>query len=106
MQSPIDSAIRCALGYGSSLTMYPLDIFLSYEKMASVRCCAAIIHGLDDGVVPPRCGRALHALSSDPFEPCWLEGYGHNDMPYDPVFMYAISFLAFLKRREGATPET
>mmetsp|Transcript_10594 Transcript_10594/g.31864 ORF Transcript_10594/g.31864 Transcript_10594/m.31864 type:complete len:287 (-) Transcript_10594:9-869(-) len=98
LQSPIDSAIRCALGYGSSLTMYPLDIFVNYEKMPQVRCPTAIIHGLSDTIVPDRCGKALHKLAPNPFEACWLEGYGHNDMPYDPLFMYAISFLAKLKR--------
>ena len=77
---------------------YPLDIFVNYEKMPQVRCPTAIIHGLSDTIVPDRCGKALHKLAPNPFEACWLEGYGHNDMPYDPLFMYAISFLATLKR--------
>ncbi|KAK7233746.1 palmitoyl-(protein) hydrolase [Aureococcus anophagefferens] len=36
LQSPLESAIRCALGYGSSLSMYPLDIFKNYEKISVV----------------------------------------------------------------------
>ncbi|KAH8058323.1 palmitoyl-(protein) hydrolase [Aureococcus anophagefferens] len=96
--SPLESAIRCALGYGSSLSMYPLDIFKNYEKIENVVCKAAIIHGTSDNVVPCKGGVALHDALQNPYEPCWLEGYGHNNMPYDRVFLYARCFLGELNK--------
>ena len=98
LQSPLESAIRCALGYGSSLSMYPLDIFKNYEKIEAVVCKAAIIHGTSDNVVPCKGGVALHDALQNPYEPCWLEGYGHNNMPYDRVFLYARCFLGELNK--------
>ena len=98
LQSPLESAIRCALGYGSSLSMYPLDIFKNYEKIENVVCKAAIIHGTSDNVVPCKGGVALHDALQNPYEPCWLEGYGHNNMPYDRVFLYARCFLGELNK--------
>ena len=93
LQSPIDSAVRCALGYGSSLALRPLDIFVNYEKMASVPCKVFILHGSDDEVVPLRCGRALHELAPVAAKPAWVPGYGHNNLPHDTVFHHVGVFL-------------
>ena len=43
-------------------------------------------------------GVALHDALQNPYEPCWLEGYGHNNMPYDRVFLYARCFLGELNK--------
>ena len=78
--------------------MYPLDIFKNYEKVTHVSCKVAIIHGTSDNVVPCKGGVALHDALQNPYEPCWLEGYGHNNMPYDRVFLYARCFLGELNK--------
>lgn len=103
LQSPLESAFRAAVGYVSSHTMYPLDIFRNYQKIAHVDCPVAIIHGTDDHVVPCDGGKNLHHASKDAFEPCWLEGYGHNDMPYSKIFAYLTKFLDHLNARADGT---
>ncbi|KAJ8600334.1 hypothetical protein CTAYLR_000655 [Chrysophaeum taylorii] len=96
LQSPLESAIRAALGYVSSHTMYPIDIFRNYEKMHKIQCPVAICHGMTDVVVPCDGGKNLLAAAPHPFPPCWLDNYGHNDMPYSKVFAYLNAFLASL----------
>jgi len=101
LQSPIDSAIRCALGYGSSLALRPIDIFVNYEKMAKVSSRVFIMHGTDDDVVPLRCGRALQKLARHSTDPAWIPGYGHNDIPHDTVFHHVGVFLDALAGGDG-----
>ncbi|KAJ1453654.1 Alpha/Beta hydrolase protein [Pelagophyceae sp. CCMP2097] len=100
LQSPIESAIRCALGYVSSLTLYSIDIFCNYEKMPLVRCPVAVVHGTADAVAPLHGGRNLHGQAMKPFAPMWLDGFSHNDVPYDKVFQYLRDFLRSLKAME------
>jgi len=57
----------------------------------------AILHGKMDTVVPLGNGQALHAKLANPFEPLWIEGRGHNDMPYMECFQYIRRFLDSLK---------
>ena len=99
LQSPIESAIRCALGYVSSVALHPLDIFRNYEKIASIACPIAIVHGEADTVAPISGGKALLRQARQPFRPLWLPSCGHNNIPADRVFAYMREFIAELKGR-------
>ena len=109
LQSPLESGIRCAIGTISSCTLYPLDIFRSYQKIDSVKCPVLIMHGTEDEVVPCDNGRALYAaLETRPnhqdlhYDPIWIPGRGHNDLPEMECLDHCRRFLAFLKGRQEA----
>lgn len=109
LQSPLESGIRCAIGTISSCTLYPLDIFRSYQKIDSVKCPVLIMHGTEDEVVPCDNGRALYAaLENRPnhqdlhYDPIWIPGRGHNDLPEMECLDHCRRFLAFLKGRQEA----
>lgn len=93
LQSPLESGFRGVLGNVVSMVGYPLDIFRNYEKVDKIIAPVAIMHGIEDEVVPCENGRALHKLLQKPFEPLWLQGYGHNNMPQEICFNYAKKFL-------------
>mmetsp|Transcript_25557 Transcript_25557/g.55875 ORF Transcript_25557/g.55875 Transcript_25557/m.55875 type:complete len:275 (-) Transcript_25557:177-1001(-) len=104
LQSPLESGIRCAIGRFSSCTLYPLDIFRSYQKIDSIKCPVLIMHGVEDEVVPCDNGKALYeALETRPnhkdlhYDPVWIEGRGHNDMPEMECLDHCRRFMAFLK---------
>ena len=84
------------MGYVSSLSLYPIDIFRNYEKICRVCAPVAVVHGTADAVVPCACGRALAALAPKRYTPYWLEGFGHNNMPYEAVIAYLNAFLVAL----------
>jgi len=97
LQSPIESGGRAVLGYWASVAAYSLDIFRNYEKIDQIKAPVAILHGTADTVVPLGNGQALHAQLQKPYEPLWIEGRGHNDMPYGECFHYIRRFLDSLK---------
>lgn len=96
LQSPLESGARAVLGHVTSVLGYYLDIFKNYEKISKISAPVAIMHGTSDEVVPVSNGKALHAQLQRAYEPLWLEGYGHNNMPQDVCFDYVKSFLRFL----------
>mmetsp|Transcript_1782 Transcript_1782/g.5995 ORF Transcript_1782/g.5995 Transcript_1782/m.5995 type:complete len:289 (+) Transcript_1782:117-983(+) len=102
LQSPLESGVRCAFGYVSSVVLGSVDIFRNYEKIDRVECPVAVVHGTNDSVVP--CAGAKNLLdqakkreekTNKPsfVRERWLDGYGHNDMPYDQVFNFLHDFL-------------
>mmetsp|Transcript_8305 Transcript_8305/g.14723 ORF Transcript_8305/g.14723 Transcript_8305/m.14723 type:complete len:270 (+) Transcript_8305:74-883(+) len=93
LQSPLESGARAVIGPVTSWMGYYLDIFKNYEKIGKIRARVAIMHGTADEVVPCHNGKALHASLQRPYEPLWLDGYGHNNMPQDICFDYAKDFL-------------
>lgn len=102
LQSPLESGARAVLGRFTSWVGYHLDIFRNYEKIEKICAPVAILHGTSDTVVPCDNGRALHAKLQKPFEPLWLEGYGHNNMPQERCFRYIKRFLDELQRPGSA----
>jgi len=92
LQSPLESGARATLGYAVSCVGYPLDIFRNYEKIGKIQAPVAICHGMNDEVVPFDNGKALHKKCKKPFEPYWMIGKGHNDMPERDVCKYARAF--------------
>ena len=102
LQSPLESGIRCAMGTCSSMALHPLDIFLSYAKAEHITCPVFIIHGQADRVVPCANGQNLYnILQNRPcanevaYDPVWLEGRGHNDMPEDECLEHCKTFIEY-----------
>jgi len=104
LQSPMASVAGVAFGGCKCVTAaaYSIDIFRNYEKIGRIRAPVAIIHGTDDRVVPMADGRELHSMLQNPFEPYWVRGRGHNDIPIDTVCRYIGDFLeALLEEAEA-----
>jgi len=93
LQSPLESGARAVLGHVTSFVGYYLDIFRNYEKIGKITAPVGIMHGTADEVVPCANGKALHAQLQRPYEPLWLEGYGHNNMPQGICFDYVKDFV-------------
>lgn len=93
LQSPLESTNHAALGKAASCCCSSVDLFRNYEKIGDVHCPVLIMHGTDDRVVSIRNGKALHDACSCSAEPLWLEGCGHNDMPYELCLSRLRSFL-------------
>lgn len=94
LQSPLESGARAVIGPVVSFIGYPFDIFRNYEKIRKVTSPVAIMHGTADEVVPCANGKALHASLKNPYEPLWIEGFGHNNMPQDVCFRYTKQFIS------------
>lgn len=105
LQSPMASVAGAAFGGCQCATAaaYPLDIFRNSEKIGRIRKPVAIIHGTDDYVVSVGNGRELHSLLQNPFEPHWVRGHGHNDIPVDIVCEYIGDFLEALLEEAETT---
>eukprot|EP00929_Paragymnodinium_shiwhaense_P044969 TRINITY_DN23034_c0_g1_i1.p1 TRINITY_DN23034_c0_g1~~TRINITY_DN23034_c0_g1_i1.p1 ORF type:complete len:269 (-),score=42.99 TRINITY_DN23034_c0_g1_i1:135-941(-) len=98
LQSPLESGGRI-FSHMLSVVAYHLDIFRNYEKVPNVRCPIAIMHGKCDRVVPVTNGETLYELVPNKYQPLWVEGHGHNDMPQDMCFRYAKGFADHLARQ-------
>ena len=105
LQSPLESGIRAVIGYYTSYGLYPLDIFRNYEKISSIECSVFIIHGTKDTVVPCDNGRSLYkqlkeerpkTKSSSHYEPLWINGVGHNDMPENIIISEISKYLHWI----------
>lgn len=106
LQSPILSGGSVLLGPNTASSIArPFDIFTNYTKIGQIERPVGIIHGTEDQVVPVSHGERLHALCRDPFEPEWLKGYGHNDVPPRMSDNYAKKFLAWLRRTKVIATE-
>ncbi|KAL1496756.1 hypothetical protein AB1Y20_014346 [Prymnesium parvum] len=104
LQSPLCSGIGTVLGKPGEVMLKHIDVMRNIDLMASVRCPVCIIHGTDDGVVPVSHGRRLDAIARRhavwTHEPLWLQGYGHNNMPWDQCANHVEDFLAVLRCTE------
>mmetsp|Transcript_36441 Transcript_36441/g.56567 ORF Transcript_36441/g.56567 Transcript_36441/m.56567 type:complete len:272 (-) Transcript_36441:187-1002(-) len=108
LQSPLESGIRAVMGFYPSYGLYPLDIFRNYAKVHLIRCPVFILHGTDDRVVPCDNGRALYSTLKQrechvDYEPKWIPGRGHNDMPEGECLDACRKFLLFLKKEQQRT---
>jgi len=104
LQSPIESGARAVFGIAASVVGYPLDIFRNYTKIHKISAPVAIVHGKADNVVPVGNGQALYAKCQQPYEPLWIDGRGHNDMPEGVVLQYASEFVEALRRGGKSGP--
>eukprot|EP00931_Biecheleriopsis_adriatica_P004350 TRINITY_DN106033_c0_g1_i1.p1 TRINITY_DN106033_c0_g1~~TRINITY_DN106033_c0_g1_i1.p1 ORF type:complete len:385 (-),score=30.76 TRINITY_DN106033_c0_g1_i1:364-1518(-) len=99
LQCPIASAGRCVFGTDSPVTWLAqsLDMFVNVDKIAEVHRPVAIMHGTKDDVVSCANGEELYDLLQKPFDPLWLKGYGHNNMPIRECANYMACFLDYIK---------
>jgi pimeloyl-ACP methyl ester carboxylesterase len=97
LESPIASGASVLLGNKGWLAR-PLDIFLNYKKIGRVARPVCVMHGIEDRVVPCSNGRQLHKLLQKPYQPLWVEGKGHNDMPERRCFDHVAQFVRDLER--------
>lgn len=97
LQSPIESTSRAALGSCggkvASCCCSSVDLFRNYQKISDVQCPVLIMHGTEDRVVSIQNGKALHDACSGSYDPLWLGGCGHNDMPYEVCLNRVRGFL-------------
>jgi abhydrolase domain-containing protein 17 len=112
LESPLESGIRVFLGPISSLVLYPLDIFRSYQKVGAIQCHVFIMHGEEDRVVPCASGKALYKRLQKrkchpqvAYEPFWIPGHGHNNMPEQECLNHCASFLRYLEQKRGEAAE-
>lgn len=100
LQGPIASAGRCALGLDSSIRWLAqaMDMFVNIDKVGDIDRPVAIMHGTKDTVVPIVNGEELHGMLQQPFDPLWLDGYGHNNMPIRECAAYVRRFLEMLQQ--------
>ena len=68
--------------------------FDNLAKIGGVRCPVFIAHGTADAVVPFTHGEALFAAANEPKTFLRLDGFGHNLMLGDAVFLPLRGFLA------------
>ena len=106
----------------ASYALYPFDLFRSYEKIEKLAPVPVfIMHGVEDTVVPCSSGKALYksltsvrirlaqnkstkteskeCQLSVAYEPKWIPGRGHNDMPEFECMNDVTKFLHFLETR-------
>jgi pimeloyl-ACP methyl ester carboxylesterase len=108
LQSPLTSGIRTKCCDCVALSLCCIDVFKSVDKAALLQMPTLIMHGTEDNVVPCENGRRLHSRLTDPFEPLWVIGAGHNDMEYvggDAMYRRIMSFLEFCEKRRKMRAE-
>mmetsp|Transcript_37715 Transcript_37715/g.48816 ORF Transcript_37715/g.48816 Transcript_37715/m.48816 type:complete len:397 (-) Transcript_37715:146-1336(-) len=97
LQSPILSGGSVLLGPSAGQAARPFDIFTNYAKIGRVNRPVAVMHGTNDEVVPLVNGQRLSSLCVRPYQPFWIDGHGHNDMPPNLCDDYALRFLTSLQ---------
>lgn len=113
LQSPLTSAIRCVLDACTATALYPLDIFCNAQKVQRIPCPVLIIHGLQDTVVPPSHGKELYQLLQQRidaqqfhYNPVWVPGRGHNDMPEQYCLKHCRQFVDWLLHEQDDACQT
>ena len=69
------------------------DQFDSLSKIQDVKAPLLIMQGLNDRVISPTLGQKLYEAANEPKEIFQLEGYGHNDLPFDRLASKVIDFV-------------
>lgn len=83
--SPFDSLASAAKFHYSFLPVDWLlkDRFDSASALRNLTVPLLILHGDRDGIVPIDLGRSLYESYAGPKEMAVLEGFGHNDLPWE-----------------------
>ncbi|RTG84196.1 uncharacterized protein DC041_0000089 [Schistosoma bovis] len=68
--------VELATKYKNSLPICNLTI----DKVSRILSPTLIIHGTDDEIIGIDHGRELYSRLTNPLEPAWIEGAGHNDI--------------------------
>ena len=69
------------------------DKFDNLSKIKEVKSPLLIMHGTKDHIIPSEMGRKLYEAGNSPKELYYLEGYGHNDIPFKRLSSKTLDFL-------------
>ena len=73
------------------------DLFPNVDFVEFVKAKVFVIHGVDDVEVPIEHGKMIHSKASNPHDPWWVEGGGHNDIDCKFRKNYFLKISKFLK---------
>ncbi|KZV29614.1 alpha/beta hydrolase domain-containing protein 17C-like [Dorcoceras hygrometricum] len=84
LHSAILSGIRVL--YNVKVTFW-FDIFKNIDKIRNVSCPVLVIHGTNDEIVDWSHGKRLWELSSEKYDPLWVQGGGHCNLETFPEYI-------------------
>jgi len=80
---------------------FPVDPYPNIDLIKSSSCKTAVIHGVEDDVVPFHHGAQLHAAlpSEQRYPPLWIKRGGHNNIVgFRMYYEYLAQYLSSLDR--------
>lgn len=77
------------------------DIYKNVNKIQNVKCPVLVIHGTEDEIVDMSHGKDLYKLSTEPYEPLWVNGGGHCNLELYPEYFQHLR--KFIKEMENST---
>lgn len=78
LHSPLTSGLR--LAFPNTRRTWFFDAFPNIDKIPRIKSPVLVIHGTEDDVIDISHGHAIHAVCSNPVNPLWVDGAGHNDI--------------------------
>lgn len=91
LHSPLLSGIRVVMP--NAKTSQCFDPFPSIDKVGKIQSSVLVIHGTDDEVIDFNHGLQIYDLANKALDPLWVEGAGHNDIEYFPVYIQRLMKL-------------
>lgn len=91
LHSPLLSGIRVVMP--NAKTSQCFDPFPSIDKVGKIQSSVLVIHGTDDEVIDFNHGLQIYDLALKALDPLWVEGAGHNDIEYFPVYIQRLMKL-------------
>jgi abhydrolase domain-containing protein 17 len=78
----LESAFTSAFRVITRVQLLPFDRFDNLKKISRVHCPVLIIHGTNDSIINVAHGHRLYSAANQPKLALFVEGAGHNDVPY------------------------
>jgi len=92
LHSPLLSGIRVIVP-NAKKTSNCFDPFPSIDKVGKISSNVLVIHGTEDEVIDFTHGLQIYDLAMKTVDPLWVEGAGHNDIEYYPVYLQRLNKL-------------
>ena len=92
LDSPLLSGIRVIVP-NAKKTSNCFDPFPSIDKVGKITSNVLVIHGTEDEVIDFTHGLQIYDLAMKTVDPLWVEGAGHNDIEYYPVYLQRLNKL-------------
>ena len=74
-------------------TSYCFDPFPSIDKVGKINSNVLVIHGTEDEVIDFTHGLQIYDMANKTVDPLWVEGAGHNDIEYFPIYLQRLTKL-------------
>lgn len=55
------------------------------DKIKRIKCKTLLIHGKSDSIVPFEHSLKIYSKLKNPYDPLWIDGFGHNNIPFGDV---------------------